>query len=90
MHESLKFGHFSVLKIFTCRLIKEKSKKVCKYQELKQSEPKSSPQNQNGKQPILQIVKIQREHMVNRVSSHFSKGGHPATETELKNNINTH
>ena len=27
----------------------KKSKKVWKYQELKQSEPKSSPQNQNGK-----------------------------------------
>ena len=60
-------------------------KKVCKDQELKQSEPKSSPQNQNGKYLILQIVKIQREHMVNRVSSYFPKGGHSATETELKN-----
>ena len=54
------------------------------YQELEQSEPKSSPQNQNGKQLILQIIKIQREHMVNRVSRYFPKGGHSATETELK------
>ena len=30
----------------------------------------------------LQIVKIQRAHMVNRVSSYFQKGGQP--ETELK------
>ena len=28
---------------------------------------------------------IQREHMVNRVSSYFPKGGHSATQTELKN-----
>ena len=27
---------------------------------------------------------IQREHMFNRVSSYFPKGGHSATETELK------
>ena len=31
---------------------------VCKDQELKRSEPKPSPQNQNGKYLILQIVKI--------------------------------
>ena len=30
------------------------------------------------------LVKIQIEHMVNRVSSYFSNGGHLATETELK------
>ena len=29
----------------------------------------------------LQIVKTQREHMVNRVSSYFPKGGHSATQT---------
>ena len=29
----------------------------------------------------LQIVKIQREHMVNRVSSYIQKGGHSATES---------
>ena len=28
--------------------------------------------------------------MVNRVSSYFLKGGHPAIETEPKNNMNTH
>ena len=28
--------------------------------------------------------------MVNRVSSYFPKGGHSATETELKYNMNTH
>ena len=37
----------------------------------------------------LQIVKIQREHMVNRVSSYFQKGGYSATPTELNNNMNT-
>ena len=63
---------------------------VCKDQELKPSEPKFCPQNQNGKKLILQMVKIQREHMVNRVSSFFPKDGHSATETELKNNMNTH
>ena len=33
---------------------------------------------------VKQIVKIQREHMVNRVSSYFPKGRHSATQTELK------
>ena len=32
----------------------------------------------------ITIVKIQREQMVNRVGSYFQKGGHSATETELK------
>ena len=32
----------------------------------------------------LQIVKIQRAHMVNRVSNSFPKGGHSATQTEQK------
>ena len=31
----------------------------------------------------IQIV-IQREHMVNRMSSYFPKGGHSATPTEIK------
>ena len=40
---------------------------------------------------LLQIVKILRfcEHMVNRVSSFFSKGGHSETETKLKITRNT-
>ena len=54
--------------------------KVCKNQELKQSKPKSNPQNQNGKYLILQIIKLQREHMVNRVSSYFPKGGTQETK----------
>ena len=29
-------------------------------------------------------LQIQREHMFNRVSSYFPKGGHSATKTELK------
>ena len=61
-----------------------KIKKFAKSLELKQSEARASPQNQNGKYLILQIVKIQREHMVKRVRSYFQKGGHSATETELK------
>ena len=32
----------------------------------------------------IQIVKIQREHMTNRASSYFPKGGHSATQTKLK------
>ena len=32
----------------------------------------------------LQIVKIQRKHMVNRVSNRFLKDGHSTTQTELK------
>ena len=32
----------------------------------------------------IKIVKIQREHMVNRMSSSFPKDGYPATQTELK------
>ena len=62
----------------------QKVKKVCKDQEPKQHEPKSSPLNQNRKLLKLQTFKIQREHMVNRVSSYFTKGGHSATQTELK------
>ena len=42
------------------------------------------PSKLKGRKLILQIVKIQREHMVNRVSSYFQNGGHSATETELK------
>ena len=30
------------------------------------------------------VPHTKREHMVNRVSSFFPKGGHSATETELK------
>ena len=43
---------------------------------------KSSTQNQNGRRKKLQIVKIQREHMVNQGSSYFPKDGHSATQTE--------
>ena len=53
-------------------------------------EPKSSPQNKNGKILKLQIVKILREHMVNRVSSYFPKGGHSATQTKLKIMVKRH
>ena len=52
------------------------SKKVSNDQELVQSEPKSSPRNQNGKLQKLQINIINREHLVNRESSSFSEVGH--------------
>ena len=32
----------------------------------------------------IQLVKLQRKHVVNRISSYFPKDGHSATETELK------
>ena len=73
--------------IHTClakQASKEKMLKVKSMQRSGQSESKSSPQNQNGKYLILQIVKIQREHMVNRVSSYFQK--YP---NRTKNNMNT-
>ena len=57
-------------------------KKVCKDQALKQSEPKSSPQNQNGKK--TKITKSQNKKRTYRVSSYFQKGGHSAIKTELK------
>ena len=57
---------------------------VFKDQELEQSEPKSSRQNQNGNPLNKKTVKIQKEHVVNRVSSSFPIGGHSATQTELK------
>ena len=31
----------------------------------------------------IQIVKIQREYLVNRVRSYFPKGGHSATQTYI-------
>ena len=46
--------------------------------QLQPSKPKREITN-----TVLKIVKIQREHMVNRVSSYFPKGGRSATETEL-------
>ena len=38
------------------------------------------------KRKIINIInsQIERDHVVNRVSSYFPKGGHSATETELK------
>ena len=43
------------------------------------SETQSCHRNQNGKQPKLQIDKIQREHTFNKMSSSFQKGGHSDT-----------
>ena len=48
-----------------------------------QSKPKSSPQTKTGNKQNSKS-QIQRNHMVNRVSSFFPKGGHSATQTELK------
>ena len=42
------------------------------------------PSNQKREKLLLQIIKIQKEQMVNRVSNYFPKGGHSATQTELK------
>ena len=38
---------------------------------------------------IANSQNTKKKHMVNRVSSYFPKGGHSATQTELKNNMNT-
>ena len=82
------YFRFMVYKTRKCErrkvLVPFKLKTICENQELKQSEPKSNPQNQNSKILILQIVKIQTEHMVNRASSYLPKCGHTATETVLK------
>ena len=56
--------------------------KVCKDQKLKQSKLKFCPEDQIGKYLKLQIVKIQGEGLVNRVSSSFPN--------RTKNNMNTH
>ena len=40
--------------------------------------------NKTGNKLILQIDKIQVEQIVNRAGSYFPKGGHSATQTELK------
>ena len=45
---------------------------------------RNQSQPSNGKYFKKQIVKIQREHMVNRVSGYFPIGGHSETQTELK------
>ena len=47
---------------------------------------KSNPalKTETGNKLKIQIVTVQREHMVNRVSSYFPKGGHSETQTEQK------
>ena len=37
-----------------------------------------------GNKLILQIEKMQREQIANRAGSYFLKGGHSATQTDLK------
>ena len=41
--------------------------------ELEQQGPKSHPRTQNGKQPKLRTVKIQRDHTVNQAGIFFQK-----------------
>ena len=43
------------------------------------------------KREMIKIINsiVQREHMDNRVSSYFPKGGHIATQIEQENNMNT-
>ena len=42
------------------------------------------PSKSKRKKLLLRKVRIQREQMVNRVSSYYRKGGHSATKTKLK------
>ena len=42
------------------------------------------PSKPKRKKLILQKVRKQREQMVNRVSSYYTKGGHSANKTEQK------
>ena len=42
------------------------------------------PPKTKQKTTKLQIIKLQRKHMVNRVSSLFPKGSHSATQTKPK------
>ena len=62
----------------------EEKKKECKDQELKQSEPKSSPQNQNKEITKITNSENTKRHMVTGLSSYFPKGGHSAAQTEQK------
>ena len=50
------------------------------------SNQKANPalKTKTGNKLILQIDKIQSEQIANRAGSYFPKGGHSATQTELK------
>ena len=50
------------------------------------SNQKANPalKTRTGNKQILQIEKIQWEQIANRAGSYFPKGGHSATQTELK------
>ena len=52
--------------------------------QIQPSKPNPALKTKTGNKLKIQIVKVQREHMVNRVSSYFPKGGHSVTQTELK------
>ena len=60
-----------------------KSKKYVKNRNRSSQNPNPALKTKTGNN-LITLVEIQREHMVNRVSSYFPKGGHSATETELK------
>ena len=68
--------HTLIFKLKTHRLVKVKVKSMHRsgteaiMTQIQPSKPKWE---------ILQIIKIQREHMANRLSSYFPKGGHSAT-----------
>ena len=66
-----------------------KSKKYAKIRKLSNQNQNPALITKTGKKLKLQIVKTQREHMVYRVSSYFSKGGHSATKPELKDKMDT-
>ena len=86
------YGSFQVqnsLKIMMFRIVKkeyEKKLQVCKDQELAKSEPKYRPQTQNG------IIKKNNKYGSQNTKRTygqpseqlFPKGGHSATQTELK------
>ena len=50
------------------------------------SNQKANPalKTKTGNKQTLQTDKTQREQTPNRAGSHLPKGGHPATQTELK------
>ena len=62
----------------------EKKQKRIQRSRIEAIKTQSQPSKPKREITNIEIVKTQREHMVNRVSSYFPKGGRSATETELK------
>ena len=71
-----KVLHMQSIK-FLCTSLANKKLKISNDQELTQSEPRSSPRNQNGKQPKLQIDMGRRTGLVVRASD--SGSGDPGS-----------